>query len=67
VRVHDGRHRANSRTELDAARERAEQLVRKLEANRARTISAEAELAEAIEVVETLRARGRLAGPTAAG
>jgi transcriptional regulator with XRE-family HTH domain len=67
ARVHDGRHRADSGAELDAARERAAQLVRKLEANRAQAISAEAELAEAIEAVETLRGRTRLTGRPTAG
>ncbi len=60
----DGRHRASSRAELNAAREHAEQLARKLEANRARAITAEAELADAIKLVETLRQQGRPVGAT---
>jgi len=63
--VHDGRHRANSRIELAVARERAEQLVQELVADRARAATAEAELTEVIEVVEGLRHR-RLAGSSTA-
>ncbi|MFG1913024.1 helix-turn-helix domain-containing protein [Kribbella sp. NPDC048928] len=55
MQVSDGRHRASSRTALDAARERAEHLARRLEANRSRAIEAEAELVEAIELLETLK------------
>jgi transcriptional regulator with XRE-family HTH domain len=57
--VVDGRHRASSRAELHIARERAELLAQKLQANTARahaqTDAADAELAEAVALVQRLR------------